>query len=58
MIQKILGNFKSNYYRRLAFDEILASFLISSEIRKKIKKIKKKSKNFSDIPFIKQLFLN
>ena len=43
---KNIGNFKTNFYRRLAFDEILASFLISSEIRKKIKKIKKKSKIF------------
>jgi len=32
---KNIGNFKSDFYRRLAFDEILASFLISSEIRKK-----------------------
>ena len=50
---KNIGDFKSNFYRRLAFDEILASFLISSEIRKKIKKIKKKSKNFSEILFNK-----
>ena len=49
---KNIGNFKTNFYRRLAFDEILASFLISSEIRKKIKKIKKKSKIFSDKSFI------
>ena len=49
---KNIGNFKSNFYRRLAFDEILATFLISSEIRKKIKKIKKKSKKFSQQPFI------
>jgi len=48
---KNIGNFKTNFYRRLAFDEILASFLISSEIRKKIKKIKKKSKIFSDKSF-------
>ena len=48
---KNIGNFNSNFYRRLAFDEILASFLISSEIRKKIKKIKKKSKLFSDKSF-------
>ena len=45
---KNIGNYKSNFYRRLAFDEILSSFLISSEIRKKIKKIKKNSKKFSD----------
>ena len=49
---KNIGNFKTNFYRRLAFDEILASFLISSEIRTKIKKIKKKSKLFSEKSFI------
>ena len=49
---KNIGNFKSNFYRRLAFDEILASLLISSEIRKKIKKIKKKSKKFSEKSFL------
>ena len=32
---KNIGNFKTDFYRRLAFDEILSSFLISSEIRKK-----------------------
>ena len=32
----------SDYLRRLTFDEILANFLISSQIRLKIKKIKKK----------------
>ena len=49
---KNIGNFKANYYRRLAFDEILASLLISSEIRKKIKKIKKKTKIFSSKSFV------
>ena len=44
---KNINNYKSNFYRRLAFDEILSSFLISSEIRKKIKKIKKDLKKFS-----------
>jgi len=37
----------SNYLRRLIFDEILANFLISSQIRSKIKKIKKKNKLFN-----------
>ncbi len=37
----------SNYLRRLIFDEILANFLISSQIRLKIKKIKKKRKLFN-----------
>ena len=41
-----IGNAKSSFYNRLAYDEILASFLVNSEIRRKIKKIKKKSKNF------------
>ena len=44
---KNIDNYKSNFYKRLAYDEILASFLVNSEIRKKIKKIKKTSKNFS-----------
>ena len=37
----------SNYLRRLIFDEILANFLISSQIRLKIKKIKKKNKIYN-----------
>ena len=41
-----IGKYKSNFYKRLAYDEILASFLVHSEIRKKIKKIKKQKKNF------------
>ena len=44
---KNIGNYKSNFYKRLAYDEILASFLVNSEIRKKIKKIKKVSKKFT-----------
>ena len=39
-------NYNSDYYRRLAFDEILATFLISSQVRKKINKVKKKIKQF------------
>jgi ATP-dependent DNA helicase RecG len=48
---KNIGNFKTSFYRRLVYDEILASFLVNSEIRKKIKKIKKDSKNFDDKSF-------
>ena len=40
---KNIENYKSSFYKRLAYDEILASFLVNSEIRKKIKKIKKTS---------------
>ena len=42
-----VGNYKTNFYKRLAYDEILASFLVHSEIRKKIKKIKKQKKIFN-----------
>ncbi|MFL2903370.1 MAG: ATP-dependent DNA helicase RecG [Candidatus Pelagibacter sp.] len=41
---KNIGRYKDNYYQRLAYDEIFSTFLVNSEIRKKIKKIKKKSK--------------
>jgi ATP-dependent DNA helicase RecG len=47
-----IGNYKSDFYRRLAYDEILASFLVNSEIRKKIKKIKKDQKKFSAKSFV------
>ena len=36
--------YDKNFYQRLAFDEIFSTFLVNSEIRKKIKKIKKKNK--------------
>jgi len=42
-----IENYKASFYKRLAYDEILASFLVNSEIRKKIKKIKKDSKQFT-----------
>jgi ATP-dependent DNA helicase RecG len=45
---KNIENYKSHFYKRLAYDEILASFLVNSEIRKKIKKIKKVSKKFNE----------
>ena len=43
-----IENYKANFYKRLAYDEILASFLVNSEIRKKIKKVKKISKIFTE----------
>ena len=42
-----IDSYKKKFYKRLAYDEILAFFLVNSEIRKKIKKIKKTSKNFT-----------
>ena len=41
-----IGKFKENFYQRLAFDEIFSTFLVNSEIRKKIKKIKKTKKQY------------
>ena len=52
---KNIANYKANFYRRLAYDEILSSFLVNSEIRKKIKKIKKDSKKFTKISYINTL---
>ena len=42
-----IGKFKENFYQRLAFDEIFSTFLVNSEIRKKIKRIKKTKKKFN-----------
>ena len=41
-----IGKFKENFYQRLAYDEIFSTFLVNSEIRKKIKRIKKTKKIF------------
>jgi len=41
-----LGNYKEKFFQRLAFDEIFSTFLVNSEIRKRIKKVKKKQKKF------------
>ncbi len=39
-----IDKIKENFYQRLAFDEIFSTFLVNSEIRKKIKKNKKEKK--------------
>ena len=41
-----VGKYKSDFYERLAYDEILSSFLVHSEIRRKIKRVKKQKKKF------------
>ena len=41
-------NLTSKEYKRLAYDEILANFLVLSQVRKRIKKFKKKKKIFDD----------
>jgi len=40
------NDLNSQYYRRLAYDEILSNLLVLSQVRKRIKKFKKKNKNF------------
>ncbi len=44
-----IGEYKKNFYKRLAFDEIFSTFIVNSEIRKKIKKIKKTKKKINQI---------
>ena len=51
--QKKQIDINSNYYRRLAYDEILANLLVLSQVRKRIKKYKKKRKNFTNLLFQK-----
>ena len=47
--EKKENDLNSQYYRRLAYDEILSNLLILSQVRKRIKKFKKKKKKFDDI---------
>ena len=47
--ENIRKDFTSNYYRRLAYDEILANLLVLSQVRKRIKKYKKIKKNFDNM---------
>ena len=42
------SDLNSKFYRRLAYDEILANYLFLSQIRQRIKKYKKKKKIFND----------
>ena len=42
-----IGKYKNDFYQRLVFDEIFSTFLVNSEIRKKIKKIKKTKKKIN-----------
>ena len=44
-----IGNYQSNFYRRLSYDEILSSYLVHSDIRKKIKRVKKNRKIFNPL---------
>ena len=42
------SDFNSKFFRRLAYDEILANLLVLSQVRKRIKKFKKIGKVFDD----------
>ncbi len=42
------NDINSNFYKRLAYDEILANLLVLSQVRKRIRKIKKKRKIFNE----------
>tara|TARA_Y100000590_G_scaffold100669_1_gene114424 strand:- start:2932 stop:5004 length:2073 start_codon:yes stop_codon:yes gene_type:complete len=48
MHQDKIKNFNSKFYRRLAYDEILANLLVLSQVRKRVKKFKKKNKKFDN----------
>ncbi len=48
---------QSHYYRRLAFDEIFSNLLIFSEIKKRIQKLNKDSKNI-DYQFLSKIYQN
>ena len=50
-------NLNSKFFRRLAYDEILANFLVLSRVRSRIRKFKKKNKNFDDL-FSKKIISN
>ena len=47
--QKETKDFNSQYYRRLAYDEILSNLLVLSQVRSRVKKLKKKKKIFNNI---------
>ena len=51
--KNVKDNLNSKYYRRLAYDEILANLLVLSQVRKRVKKNKKKVKNFDDLTYKK-----
>ena len=46
--EKKENDLNSQYYKRLAYDEILSNLLVLSHVRKRIKKFKKKNKVFDN----------
>tara|TARA_B110000438_G_scaffold303560_1_gene365628 strand:- start:2529 stop:4601 length:2073 start_codon:yes stop_codon:yes gene_type:complete len=47
--EKKENHLTSRYYKRLAYDEILANLLVLSEVRRRIKKVNKEKKIFNNI---------
>ena len=47
--QNTITDINSKFYRRLAYDEILANQLVLSQARKRIKRFKKQSKKFDNL---------
>jgi len=43
-----INDFSSKYYKRIAYDEILSNMLVLSQVRKRIKKLKKRKKFFDE----------
>ena len=43
-----INDFSSKYYKRIAYDEILSNMLALSQVRQRIKKLKKKKKFFDE----------
>ena len=46
--EKNNNDLNSKYYRRIAYDEILSNLLVLSQVRKRIKRLKKKNKIFGN----------
>jgi len=42
------NDFNTKFYRRLAYDEIMANLLVLSQVRKRVRKFKKKNKKFKN----------
>ena len=54
----MLENINLIFIKDLAYDEILSTFLVHSEIRKNIKKIKKQKKFFDEKNIKKKFYQN
>ena len=51
------SDINSRFYKRLAYDEILSNLLVLSEVRRRVKRIKKTKKNFDNL-YLKKILDN